>query len=302
MTQTVVSLFSGCGGLDKSAQDAGLTILESHEYDPIACEGYERVTGMRIEQSDLSRKDPNTFPDADGFIGGPPCQAFSQGNKYASPENIKNMWPHTINIIRAKRPSWFVFENVRGLVSQHRPYFDWVLSEFQSIGYTVDWRVLNAADYGVPQTRERVFVVGRLDGETWNWPNPTHAKHQTLFNPSWVSWKSALSTWKQTAQKGQMPAWVLKRDGYDPMPTDGYFNTQEMNHKRLHRDGDEPAFTVLTGHAQRVRVVIGGQVYQADNRAMGLIQTLPDVELASHVIGNAVPPLLGRAVFEAMRT
>ena len=168
-----VSLCSSAGGMDLGGLNAGLLPTASYEIDADACEVYERLTGHPVTQADLTRMNPHSIPDSDMIVGGPPCQEFSQGNVLGRIEGKKNLWATIIEIVRAKCPPVFVFENVKGLTTKrHAAYFNWILSEFQDMGYRVDWRILNAADYGVPQTRERVFITGRLDGKPWCWPRP----------------------------------------------------------------------------------------------------------------------------------
>jgi DNA (cytosine-5)-methyltransferase 1 len=305
MTQ-VLSLFSGCGGLDLGFVQAGGEVAAAYEFDPKACAGYERVMGHSIEQSDLIRIDAKSLPDTEGIIGGPPCQPFSLSTSQLTnmgPSSVKNLWPQTLDIVRIKRPEWFVFENVKHLVyaRRSRAYFHGLLDSLTSYGYRVEYRILNAADYGVPQTRERVFVVGRLDGQAWRWPVPTHKDMGDMFSHRWMSWKSALGDWRDGAQLADIPAWILKRDLYaNGWNTDAYFNTQEARHTLMHRDGHRPAFTVTGGSSGRIRIVWDGKVYRGDKRATARLQTLPDgAQLTDQCIGNAVPPLLAKAVFEA---
>lgn len=295
-----LSLFSGCGGLDLGFVRTGGQIAAAYEFDPKACESYERVMGHGIQQADLSAVDARQLPDADMIIGGPPCQEFSKANVIGSVEGAKNLWPTTLDIVRVKRPSFFLFENVKGLVTQHADYLNWIVDEFKGMGYRVEYRVLNAADFGVPQTRERVFIAGRLDGRAWSWPTPTHTKTGDMFARRWISWHEALPhDWSAVAERGTMPEWVTRRPWYQPLPENAFFNCQEKRHNLLHRESGSPAFTVMTKSVKRSRIILDGIVYRANSLAMTRLQTLPDVELPSHVIGNAVPPTLAAAVFSA---
>jgi len=211
-----LSLFSGCGGLDLGFVRAGGEVVAAYEFDAKACAGYERVMGHSIQQADLTSIDVKSLPDTEGIIGGPPCQAFSLSNSQhedIGPSSSKNMWPQTLSIVQAKRPLWFVFENVRHMVySRHsRAYFHELLNILTGYGYRVEYRILNAADYGVPQTRERVFIVGRLDGKAWSWPEETHAEKLQMFSHRWISWKAALADWRSDAQLADIPPWIKKR-------------------------------------------------------------------------------------------
>lgn len=299
---TAVSLFAGCGGLDSGLERAGVTVIKAYEWDAAACDAYERVTGKPVQQTDLAKIDPHSLPDADMIIGGPPCQEFSQGNVLGSIEGVKNLWPATLAIVKTKRPSLVLFENVTGLVflKRNRAYFYYILDTLTSFGYRVEYRVLNAADYGVPQTRQRVFIVGRLDGQAWRWPIPSHTETVELFTPQWISWRESLPIdWHTTAEKGVMPEWVTRRPTYRDVPQNALFNCKDMFKERLHRDASEPAFTLTGECIKRTRVILGGIVYRANTLAMTRLQTLPDIDMPAHVIGNAVPPLLSQRVFEA---
>lgn len=299
----IVSLYASAGGMDYGLLLAGYTPIKAYEIDTHACETYERVTGCAIEQADLTRIDLCSIPDSDMIIGGPPCQEFSEANSLGSVDGDKNLWPATIKIIQAKRPTFFLFENVTGLTTRHAAYFNWIVVQFKALGYRVETRILNAADFGVPQTRKRVFIAGRLDDRAWSWPTPTHTETGDMFSQKWVSWHDVLPTgWQESAATKDMPEWVLNRPSYQPLPQNALFNVKDAFKDILHRPANKPAFTVTGECIQRSRVVLDGIVYAADSLLMARIQTFPDIEMHQKHIGNAVPPLLAKAVFSAMET
>lgn len=295
----IVELFAGCGGLSLGAIQAGHTIVRAYDFDAAACEAYPHVTGHRvIERADLTQFDLNSLPDAVAIIGGPPCQDFSSAGHNQGAVGNKNLWPVAVAAVRIKRPDWFLFENVSGLVEKkHRPYFDSLLWKFRDLGYIVDWRLLNAADYGVPQTRERVFVVGWRDSRRcWTWPEPTHcSKDGTMFWRKWVSAREALGNWL-AGEKELMPAPPSVTKRYPSgLPDD----SQILVHTRaskLHRSLDEPGFTVTFANHSFNRIQFEGKTYRLDNRACAILQTLPSSVANKRCIANAVPPLLARAL------
>lgn len=303
-----VSLFSGCGGFDSGFLAAGHTVISAYELDQSACDAYTRVTGhSNIQQADLTRIDYATLLDAEIYFAGPPCQDFSRAGKNHGESGVRNMWPTTIEIIKVKRPTLFVFENVPNLTQgKHQPYFLTILKELEELDYRVEWRILNAADYGVSQTRKRVFIVGRRDKQAWVWPAPTHHNRAGWGMPQWVSCGSVLADWiKSSPQPASLPEWILRkypRKGFwESMPENGYFSGQEQRHEKQHRLLNEPAFTVVASNHQRERVLIDdGRIFRVDVHAKALLQGLPPVGLSFEQIGNAVPPMMAQRLFESM--
>lgn len=162
---------------------AGYKIVKAYDFNAQAITAYKKNIGNHAEQADLSTKDPNEFPDTDGLFGGPPCQDYSQAGdgEGENGERGKLVWQY-VNTLRIKQPKFFVFENVKGLISKkHRHTFDKLIAEFEALGYNVSWRLINAWDYGVAQKRERVFIVGiRQDlGFTFEFPTPDPAEYRT---------------------------------------------------------------------------------------------------------------------------
>jgi len=300
---TVVALFSGMGGLDLGAQRAGLHIERAYELDPIACGLYEKAVGAHIEQCDLKAIDIDAIPDSDGIIGGVPCQPWSSAGRNQGAASEGNLWPATLSIVAKKRPAWFVFENVPNLVQQHKQSFEAILSSLRGYGYAVEWRILNAANFGVPQTRQRVFIVGRHDGAPIVWPTPTHHKHGVPNDPKfprWNNWYDAVTDIVPTLDTDKLPGWILKKyqpiGFFDTMPTHGAFPAQEMRHERQHRERSQPSYTIVASNHQRTRLMVDHVVYRADMRCLARFQCLPEVSLVSEYIGNAVPVPLAQAV------
>lgn len=190
-----VTLFAGAGGACQGLKEAGLDVVACFERDRDAVATL-RANGLPAVQADLAGYDWHSTPYCDWVDlveGGPPCQPFSAAGLGAGEWDPRDCIPAYIDAIRALRPATFVMENVRGLTyKKHRPYLDTVIGRFKRLGYTVEWRVLNAADFGVPQTRQRLFVVGSGDGSPIEWPAPTHAKGGADGLLPWVTMASAL--------------------------------------------------------------------------------------------------------------
>lgn len=197
----VVSLFSGAGGLDLGFLLAGFEIVWANEFDKHAVESYRKNVAPHVVCRDIREVGAGEIPDADIVIGGVPCQAWSVAGKRLGAADGRNLWPEFIRVVREKRPAWFLAENVPGLLSWGGgSYFCQLVAEFRGLGYAVQHAVLDAADYGVPQRRRRVFIVGNHTGRSFTWPEPTHAgpgkaEQMRLFGPPlrpWVTVREAL--------------------------------------------------------------------------------------------------------------
>ena len=158
----VVSLFSGAGGLDLGFVMAGHQIIWANDLYEDAVETYRHNIGDHIVCEDIARIDASEIPDCDIVIGGFPCQGFSVANTKRHEDDERNeLYKQLIRIIIEKRPKFFLAENVKGITNLAKgKVFEMILNDFQSLGYKVKHKILNAADYGVPQTRLRVIIIG----------------------------------------------------------------------------------------------------------------------------------------------
>ena len=177
MTRPIgIDLFAGAGGLSLGFEQAGFDIAASVEIDPIHCAvhafNFPRCKVIPQSITELKGEEIRRFAKIgrkhiDVVFGGPPCQGFSMIGYRALDDPRNGLVKHFLRIVAELRPSYFVFENVKGLtVGRHRQFLEELIREFESIGYVVvsPWRVLDAADYGVPQHRERLFLLGVRKG------------------------------------------------------------------------------------------------------------------------------------------
>ena len=163
----IASLFSGCGGLDLGFIKSGFEVVWANDFFKEAVETYKKNIGDHIVYGDITKiqsKDiPNNF---DILLGGFPCQGFSVANIKRSMEDERNfLYKELLRLIRDKQPKFFVGENVKGLLSmQQGKVIEMIIDDFKSLGYEVEYRLLKASDYGVPQNRERVVIIGNRLG------------------------------------------------------------------------------------------------------------------------------------------
>jgi DNA (cytosine-5)-methyltransferase 1 len=197
ITPSVVVLFAGAGGSSIGLHDAGFAPIGYEFWKPAA--DTHRANRMACHDHDLS--DPtfdHTIPWTPLLWASPPCQPFSAAGDGGGEFDDRDGFPWTLRIINAKRPQIVIIENVKGLTfAKHHAYFAGILASLRELGYDVDWRVLNSADYGVPQTRERCFIVGRRDGGRITWPMPTHTEQAGMLTEPWVTMADALG-WGMT--------------------------------------------------------------------------------------------------------
>ena len=197
-----IDLFAGAGGLSLGLRQAGIDVVAAIERDPDACSTYRANLGDHMIQANIEDVDAHALPDCDLIAGGPPCQGFSYAGKRDPNDPRNRLWREYWRIVEAKRPAWILLENVRGMLSmgEDKP----LILAFRALGYEVTPYLLNAADYGVPQKRLRVFYVGNRIGAANPCPTPTHAqppRHLLLGLEPWVTVRQALGIGGQMTHK-----------------------------------------------------------------------------------------------------
>jgi DNA (cytosine-5)-methyltransferase 1 len=320
----VLSLFTGCGGLDLGFHDAGFEIVQMVEFE----EKFVRTLQQNVQPGklletaqatciDIQKYCPDPTLKVDFIIGGPPCQTFSAaGRRAAGVAGIDDargrLFQDYVRILKIFQPKGFLFENVAGIIgAQKGQAWRQIQQAFQEAGYKLFYRILDAADYGVPQHRERLFIVGLKDG-LYLFPSPTHGPDSPDQQPFYTAGEAV-----QNADISQAEWGIKGRYGHllDAIPPglNYSFYTQEMGHPRpifswrskfsdfLYKA--DPEMPVRTLKAQ------GGQYtgpFSWENRRFTVVelkrlQTIPDdYELVGNrsvciqQIGNSVPPQLAR--------
>jgi len=190
----VVSLFSGCGGLDLGFIQAGCDVIWANDFNKDAVETYKNNIGNHIVYGDISQIQNEEIPnDFDILLGAFPCQGFSIANPKRNAKDERNfLYKEMLRILQEKKPKFFVAENVKGLLSmQNGKVIDMIVDDFKSLGYDVDYRLLKTSDYGVPQNRERVIIIGNRIGVNNIFPKQTHSKEDINLK-SYVSVKDVV--------------------------------------------------------------------------------------------------------------
>lgn len=181
----IVSFFAGCGGLDLGFRQAGFDVVWTSEFEPHCRATYMRNhPDTKFVLGDVCKIDSDAIPDCDGFIGGPPCQSWSIGGKMKGLDDERGqLFLKYIDLIKAKQPKFCVIENVKGMLDdKFKEVFEDFIVRLEDAGYDVQWSLLDAVNFDVPQNRERVLFVcfkKELD-VTYMFPNPTCTEPITL--------------------------------------------------------------------------------------------------------------------------
>ena len=192
----IVSLFSGAGGLDLGLISAGNEVIWANDIDNDAVATYIKNIGDHVFCDDIKNVDIMKIPIADVIVGGFPCQGFSQANlRRATNDERNQLYKFFLYAINTIKPMFFIAENVRGILSLDKGNaIKQIISDFESAGYIVTVNLINTADYGIPQTRQRVFIIGQREELSNNMlflmPTATHSKNGEP--QPWVSIKEAL--------------------------------------------------------------------------------------------------------------
>ena len=309
----IIELFAGGGGFRLAfPQDANVVL--GVEIDPEIATVYARnFENQSLRVEDITNIDFTSYKGIDLIVGGPPCQDYSVANNKGDRTSDRSQLAfQMLRAIEETDARAFVLENVRSFGSSQ------VWAKFQrkclSLGYKITCGVLRAADYGVPQSRERFIAVGKLDGVP-QLPFPTHDEEGGFLFKPWEGWweaiadlkipKQDLAPFQKKAMPQQLRQKILKgaivlipRVGFNPK--EGLF----------YREKWEPAFTVRAfghkrGHWAKFNVVAAEASYLASPRCLARWQTFPDSYilpdnplLAGKAIGNAIPPKLAKAILD----
>ncbi|MCI9647339.1 MAG: DNA cytosine methyltransferase [Lachnospiraceae bacterium] len=329
----MVSLFSGCGGLDLGFETAGFDIVWANDFDSDAQAVYRLNIG-EIDGRDILSVGEEDIPDCDILTAGFPCQPFSNaGNRKGVHDSRGMLYKECLRIIEKKMPKVIVFENVKGLLSTKyidgRKLVDVIvedLSNMNGMGYNVDYKLINASDYGVPQNRQRVLFIGiRKDlNIDFVFPKKMDKKGLTVGDilnipddvPNQVDWPLS-------PQAMEMIEYIPEGGSWKDVPYEHLaprFRKIRDNMKKYHSPNFYRRFArneicgTMTASAQPENC---GIVHPVENRRFTIrevarIQTFPDdfifiddnmknITAMYKVIGNAVPVKMANAIATAIK-
>ena len=195
----IISLFSGAGGLDLGLIQAGNEVVWANDIDKDAVATYKENIGDHILCDDISNIAISDLPDADVVVGGFPCQGFSMANLRRALDDDRNqLYRFFYATIKAKKPKFFIAENVKGILSLGKgEAIKQIVADFEEAGYITSVNLVHMCNYGIPQTRQRVIIIGQrkdLGNELiFQFPKPTNDKDGKNGLPKWVSIKECIS-------------------------------------------------------------------------------------------------------------
>lgn len=180
MEAKVIDLFAGVGGLSLGFEQKGFKVVLANEYDPSIATAYQanhpktKMIVGDITTLDLEKTFGSFKGDVSVIIGGPPCQGFSQKGQRKTIHDERNfLFKYYVKVVDLVKPKYFVMENVPNLLTAEKGYFKKEIEDlFNSMGYSLNSGILNAADYGVPQNRKRAVIIGKLNGLAPKLPTP----------------------------------------------------------------------------------------------------------------------------------
>lgn len=339
-TYNVLDLFCGCGGFSLGFEEAGFNVILGIDVwkDALVTYKFNHQNSQTLE-ADLSQIEPNNVlpllngQTIDVIIGGPPCQGFSVAGKRIVDDIRNKLYKNFVNFVDFFKPKAFVMENVPNILSIGNGCVkESILSDFKELGYNVEFKVLTASDYGVPQNRRRAVFVGFLNGNSFDFPNPLGTPKVTSFeaisdlpaesiedggeyqSESLSIYQNLMRENSQgvfnhlitvhTEQTQKIISMVPDGGNYKDLPKE-LWNTRKVHIAWTRLCSSKPSFTIDCGHNHHFH-------YKYNRvptvRESARLQSFPDTFIflgnkGSQLkqVGNAVPPLLSKAIAESLK-
>jgi len=315
------ALFAGCGGMDLGFEQAGFTVVAANEFCLPAVATHranfpttKMVPGDITDPAVKARIAEACGGRCDVLIGGPPCQAYSKSGKRDPNDPRGRLFEEYLAMVALLRPVVITMENVDGILSARRgedsPVIEHIDAGLRRLGYRMAYRILNSADYGVPQRRKRVIIIAARPGIRIRFPEPTHSENPGSSGKllPWVTIRDAIDDLKDMPEDSAS-CHVFTKHG--PVVVERFANTPiggkgvvSFNEGFVRNPPGLPSVTIKTGmwpiHYIHPR--------ELSCREAARIQSFPDSftfvggkTAAAVMIGNAVPPLLAQAVANCVR-
>ncbi|MEG4491414.1 DNA cytosine methyltransferase [Microcoleus sp. D3_18_C4] len=318
----LISLFSGCGGMDLPFKMAGFEVVWAIDSNKYACETFKRNISPVIIHNSIEKINDikQDVPDADIIIGGFPCQDFSLiWKRYGLDVERGNLYTYFREFVKQKQPKAFVAENVKGLLSaNNHQAIKQIIQDFENIepGYLVKPKLYNFADYGVPQFRERVLLVGIQKDTGFNFihPQPEYGLNRNPYRTAAEALKGVEKVRENNENhkihpKTQQRLAQIKPGGnFSDIPRNSPLYVKGLiSHVYRRLDPNQPSSTIIAGGGGGTWGYHYKEPRALTNRERARLQTFPDdfvfegsTTEVRRQIGNAVPPEGIAAVVDAL--
>ncbi|MFT7007528.1 MAG: DNA (cytosine-5)-methyltransferase 1 [Colwellia sp.] len=344
-----IDLFCGAGGMSIGAALSGVDVKYAVEQDEHAAATFAlNHLNTTLFKKDIRESCGSEFSKLNSdeqvvLFGGPPCQGFSTSNQTNRTKDNSNNWLYQeyVRLVSEVRPDWIVFENVKGIIETEKGYFlDAVLSDFKKLGYTTSYFILNSADFGVPQKRNRLFIIGSLNGIEISAPKPTAEKYVTVAeaiedlpdveNGNSIDvmnyLKPAKSAYAKAMRKGSKKSFnnlvtnngkhIVERYAHIPQGGNwediplkfmGNYTDVSRCHTGIYRRLMDSEPSVVIGNYRKNMLIHPWKNRGLSVREAARLQSIPDsfnfcgsIGFQQQQVGNLVPPLLAKSVFDLL--
>ena len=303
----LLSLFSGCGGLDLGFVQAGYEVVWANDFSHWACETYRKNFGDHIFEGSVTEVDFREVPDCDIITGGFPCQDFSMIWKRGGLDTERgNLYRYLVKAVGEKRPKVFIGENVKGILSANGgAAIQQIVEDFADLGYTVKYQLCNFAKYGVPQLRERVIIVGVRNDLDYEFEFPEYTHDESNFVTSGDALKGVTKVKHNNEHQNiknktrEMLRLIPEGGNFTSIPKDSpYYVNGMISHVYRRLDRNRPSTTIIAGGGGGTWGYHYEEPRPLTNRERARLFGFPDdfifegsITEVRRQIGNSVPPI-----------
>lgn len=313
----LLSLFSGCGGLDLGFKQAGYDIVWANDFMHWACQTYKRNFGDHIYEGSIEDVDFESLPDCDIITGGFPCQDFSMLWKRGGLTTERgNLYTYFVKAVEVKKPKIFIGENVKGLLSANKgAAIEQIVKDFAELGYTVKYRLNNFAKYGAPQLRERVLIVGVRNDIDYDFEFPEYTHDESNYYTAGEALKGVekvpFNNEHQNIKEKTREMLKLIPEGknFTAIPKDSpYYVKGMISHVYRRLDRNKPSTTIIAGGGGGTWGYHYKEPRPLTNRERARLFGYPDdfifegsITEVRRQIGNSVPPIAAKVFADYLK-
>ena len=308
----LLSLFSGCGGMDLGFVQAGFDVVWANDFNPDAGRTYLKNFGPHMHVGSIQDIDLSQLPKADIITGGFPCQDFSMIWKRGGIETERgNLYTYFVEAVRKVKPKIFVAENVKGLMTANGgKAIERIIEDFSSLGYKIHKDVYNFAEYGAPQLRERVLIVGVRNDLNYEYTKPKALRNQDNFVTAGEALKGVEKVKHNNELMNIKPRTkkilelIPEGKNFTAIPKDSEFYVKGMiSHVYRRLDRNKPSTTIIAGGGGGTWGYHYSEPRPLTNRERARLFGYPDnfifegtITEVRRQIGNSVPPVAAKAI------